>query len=207
MDRPSASRTLDRVQEYGKEALALGMLFLEFKDAIREGDGTRVLRCWNYFLSSGHTNYCLEAFNLLVQYYYTLSPRLAEQMLWGCFVNSEGKIAHNISCDLHMEHLNRDIKGAINHLSANKSPKAILRAGKALHELTKILHHFDRLNGTVLSDNHTRRSHLDLLTVIIQLSENNIFRNYHWVLQPKNSRNLLDGFCGGSGSHYHYLYM
>lgn len=52
MDRPSASRTLDRVQEYGKEALALGMLFLEFKDAIREGDGTRVLRCWKYFLSS-----------------------------------------------------------------------------------------------------------------------------------------------------------
>ena len=134
MDRPSASRTLDRVQEYGKEALALGMLFLEFKDAIREGDGTRVLCCWKYFLllfhASGHTNYCLEALNLLVQYYYTLSPRLAEQMLWGRFVNSEGKIAHNISCHLHMEHLNREIKGAINHLGANKTPKAILRAGK-----------------------------------------------------------------------------
>ena len=90
------------------------MLFLEFKDAIREGDGTRVLCCWKYFMlvfrASGHTNYCLEAFNLFVQYYYTLTPRLAEQMLWGRFINNEGKMGHNISCDLHMEHLNRTIK-------------------------------------------------------------------------------------------------
>ena len=51
--------------EYARETLSLGLLFLEFKDAVKEGDGTRVLRCWKYFLllfhASGHTNYCLEA--------------------------------------------------------------------------------------------------------------------------------------------------
>ena len=69
---------LDCVHEYAKEALILGMIFLEFKDGIREGDGSRVLRCWKYFLllfrGSGHTNYSLEALSLLTQYYYTLPP-------------------------------------------------------------------------------------------------------------------------------------
>ena len=51
----------------------------EFKDAIKEGDG---LRCWKYFFprSTGHKNYCIEALNLLAQYYYTLPPQLVEQM-------------------------------------------------------------------------------------------------------------------------------
>ena len=40
----------DHVIEYAKETLSLGLLLLEFKDAIREGDGSRVLRCWKYFL-------------------------------------------------------------------------------------------------------------------------------------------------------------
>ena len=40
----------DGVLEYAKETLLLGLMLLEFKDAIREGDGNRVLRCWKYFL-------------------------------------------------------------------------------------------------------------------------------------------------------------
>ena len=42
----------DRVLVYGKELLSLGMLYFEFADAIREGDGTQLLRCWRYL-------YCL----------------------------------------------------------------------------------------------------------------------------------------------------
>eukprot|EP00731_Ephydatia_muelleri_P000852 Em0001g852a len=84
----------DRVVEYAMETLSLGLLLLEFKDSIREGDGYRVLRCWKYFLlifrATQHKNYCIEALNLLMQYYYILPQRYAEQMLWGRFVNSEG---------------------------------------------------------------------------------------------------------------------
>ena len=75
----------DNVLEYARETLSLGLLLLEFKDAIKEGDGTRVLRCWKYFLiifwATGHKYYCIEAFIFLMQYYYTLPPRHAEQML------------------------------------------------------------------------------------------------------------------------------
>ena len=41
--------TTDHVLEYAKETMSLGLLLLELKDAIREGDGTRILRCWKYF--------------------------------------------------------------------------------------------------------------------------------------------------------------
>ena len=80
-----ASGQNDNVLEYARETLSLGLLLLEFKDAIKGGDGTRVLRCWKYFLiifrATGHKNYCIEAFIFLMQYYYTLPPRHAEQML------------------------------------------------------------------------------------------------------------------------------
>ena len=87
----------------------MGLLLLEFKDSIREGDGHRVLWCWKYFLlifrAMQHKNYCIEALNLLLQYHYILPQRYAEQMLWGHFINSEGGPGQ--SADLHMEHLNR----------------------------------------------------------------------------------------------------
>ena len=128
--------SLDRVLEYSKEVLSLGLLLMEFKDAIREGDGLRVLRCWKYFFlffrATNHKNYCIEALHFLMQYYYLLPRRYAEQMLWGRFVNTRGGLGNNISADLHMEHLNRLLKDMVSHLGANKTPCAILRASKAL---------------------------------------------------------------------------
>ena len=44
---------------------------MEFADAIREGDGQRVIRCWRYFMpifrAAQCTNYACESFNLLYQ--------------------------------------------------------------------------------------------------------------------------------------------
>ena len=46
-------------------------------DAIREGDGERILRYWKFlvvvFKSSNKRNYAKEGINLLVQYHYRLS--------------------------------------------------------------------------------------------------------------------------------------
>ena len=120
----------DGINEYAKEVLTLGLFYLEYKDAIREGDGTRVLRCWKYLLlffrASGHTNYTIEAFTLLSQYYYLFPPQLAQQLMWSRFVNTTGQKGHNIAADLHMEHLNRMCKDAVRQLGANKTPKAIV---------------------------------------------------------------------------------
>ena len=62
------THNLDHVYEYACEVMQLGLLF-EFKDAIREGDGHRIIRCWRYFLlifkHTNRTNYSIEAFHLL----------------------------------------------------------------------------------------------------------------------------------------------
>ena len=96
---------------------------MEFADAIREGDGRRVLRCWKYmvpiFSASGNTNYACEAANLLIQHNYSLSPRMAAQLSCSRFVNVHGRPGKNIPVDLHMEHLNKIAKGAIRLSGSN----------------------------------------------------------------------------------------
>ena len=176
----STCPSIDSVQEYAKETLSLGLLLLEFKDGIREGDGNRVLRCWKYFLlffrATKHKNYCIEAFNIQMQYYYILPKRYAEQMLWGRFINSEGGPGRNIPADLHKEHLNKLLKGTICHLGANKTPQAIIRAGKALGALKYILEEFDRSTGVWVTTNHTTRSEAgDLMKMVTELSQNKVF--------------------------------
>ena len=127
-------KNLDHVPEYAKETLTMGLAFLQFKDTIGHGDGDRILPCWKFlflfFRASGHTNYALEALTLLSNYYYLLPPRYAEQMKWNRFINTQGKRGTNISADLHIEHLNRICKDAVEHLGANKTPKAVERIGK-----------------------------------------------------------------------------
>ena len=40
--------TTDGVLEYAREVLTLSLMYAEFSDAIREGDGDRILRCWKF---------------------------------------------------------------------------------------------------------------------------------------------------------------
>lgn len=173
--------TTDHVNAYTCETLSLGLLFLEFKDAIREGDGNRVMRVWKYFLllfkASGRKNYAIEALTLLSQYYLILPPHLAEQVKWSRFINVHGLPGHNISCDLHMEHLNRVAKIAIDGLGANKSQKAIQRIGKAIGTVSVSLQNFDAIsNVPAESGAHTTRSsEKDLLKIIKELAKTKVF--------------------------------
>lgn len=88
---PKPKTCLDHTQEYAKEVLSLGLFYMEFQDAIREGDGHRVLRyLLLWFRLTGHNKYAVEAMTLLSQYYYLFTPRLAEQLIWSHFVNTRG---------------------------------------------------------------------------------------------------------------------
>ena len=110
----------DNVQAYAREVLTLGLIYSEFADGIREGDGDRVIRCWKFlmliFKATQRKNYSCEAFALLAQLEFILSPRLLKCSL---FINTQGGKRKNIPCDLHMEHLNRVIKDGIKGLGAN----------------------------------------------------------------------------------------
>lgn len=139
----------DSIYCYSKRLLGLGCFFLEYCDAIKEGDGLRVLRCWRYllpiFLGTGRTNYSCEVLNMLHQQL-TLPPCLSNQLLWSRFVNVHGLPGRNIAGDLHMEHINRVAKDAIKGLGANKTEIAIQRVGMAIGTIAPLLQRFDDEN-------------------------------------------------------------
>ena len=183
-DEDETSEESDHVQEYAREVLTLGLLYMEFVDAIREGDGERIFRCWRYFLllfkATDRRNYSIEAFTLLIQHHFMFSKRMRMQLQWSRTVNVHGRPGKNVSCDLHMEHLNRECKGSISGLGANITDDAIQRVGKSLRTSTKILSNFDLQNSIQPeSGYHTiRSSDADISKLLKQIhNDSQVFSN------------------------------
>ena len=65
-----------------------------------------------------------------------------------------GLPGRNISCDLHMEHLNCEVKNGIATLGTGKIEKAILRSGRTLGTISPVLYQYDKINS--ISDYETR---------------------------------------------------
>ena len=167
----------DGILEYAKECLTLCLLKEEFDDAIHEGDGQRLIRCWKFFLlifkCTNHKNYSIEALNLLAQYYVLLPPRLANQLIYSRFVNVHGTPGHNIPCDLHMEHINAACKFAIAGLGSNVTPQAISRIGRCIGPLMSICEQFDSVFHlhSLASQHSMPNLSKDVATVVKELSE------------------------------------
>lgn len=91
------------------------MLYLEFRDALKESDGLHTLKCYRYLLpvfSSSGRNYAIESFSLLPQHDYLLSECQAAELIWSQFINVHGRCGENIPNDLHCEHVNHLSKPA-----------------------------------------------------------------------------------------------
>lgn len=172
---PDTKSDDDHVRAYAKELTSLGLLLMEFVDAVREGDGERIVRCWRYFLPifkvSGRKNYVIEAFNLLFKYEYCFTPRMKEQLMWERTINTHGRIGKNVSMDLHMEHINRACKTQMGTLGPNTSADSIDRIGKSISANMKALEKFDKENAVkVGSGRHSKRTvSLDLDKLVNQL--------------------------------------
>ena len=182
---PSTEKDDDHVRAYAKEVLSLGLLYMEFVDGIREGDGNRILRCWRYFLPlfkcSGRTNYSIEAFNMLFEYEYAMSERMKQQLKWERTVNVSGKPGKNVSMDLHMEHINKQCKQSMGTLGSNISDRSVSRIGKSIGQVMEVSQQFDRTNGVHEdSGRHPRRTvEADMKKLVTQLhAESKVF-HYH----------------------------
>ena len=64
---PAMKNNDNHVRAYAREVLSLGLLLMEFTEAVREGDRERITRCWKYFLplfkssaiiQSRHSTFC-----------------------------------------------------------------------------------------------------------------------------------------------------
>lgn len=180
---PPQAHDDDKILEYSKLVMSIGMLYFEYCDAIREGDGMRVLRCWRFmfifFKCTNRTNYSIESFTLLAQYHFLFSEQHRQQLIWGRFINVHGLPARNIPCDLYMEHLNRVCKDAVNGLGANKTSKALVRVGKIVGILDAVLRNFDAENSVNERSGKHKVANVkkDLNTVVKVLLDENVF-NY-----------------------------
>lgn len=172
----------DGVHYYAKDTLVLGLLLMEFIDSVREGDGDRIIRCWKFLLpsfkSTGRTNCSVETVTLLAQYYYLLSPQMAAQLAWSRTVNTHGCTGKNISCDLHLEHLNRVAKNALGGLTSNITEKSVERIGKMVGVISNLSHGFDMQNNVPSpSDYHTRKpKRKDITMMVDQLRKTKVFK-------------------------------
>ncbi len=81
----------DDVFNYQSAFLEVGMLLRNFYDAISEGDGLPLIRCWKFLLpylkedGAGSRKYALEALYLLMQINSLLSPQAAHRLMWNRF--------------------------------------------------------------------------------------------------------------------------
>ena len=151
------------VQNYVWGLLADLLVAEEFRDAIREGDGDRVFRLWKlfqlYFRASGHTKYAYESVQLVADVKSLQSEQTAHQILWSRFVNTKGGLGRNISCDLHMEHLNRAFKSHLGTSGGNVTEKTLIRTGKALSTLQAMSEAFDNTSSvSVVPSAHSHKS-------------------------------------------------
>ena len=98
-DEPPASKGTD--YSYAVDLMSLGLLWHEFHDAVREGDGDLIIRYWQFLMpvykQCGCRNYASEAFKSLTQLI-ILSTRQVAELKWGRTVNTVGRVGHNIPC-------------------------------------------------------------------------------------------------------------
>lgn len=171
----------DNMQKYAKQLLSLGLFYWEYSDCIREGDGERLSRCFQYmlpmFINTGRKNYAIEAFRFLYQQKYQLPPRLATQLLYCRFINVHGQPGCNIAADLHMEHINAVGKGCIKGLGANKTVDAVQRSAKALGTIVPVLQMYDSENAVPSSSGKHKKASIekDVSILLSDLKEVDIF--------------------------------
>ena len=174
----------DGVNEYTRNLLSIGCIYLLFKDAIKEGDGRRVLQYYRYllpiFINSGRRNYANEAFNLLCQYHHDLPAQQAEQLVWSRFVNTTGVKGGNIPTDLHLEHLNRILKGTVHGLGSNKTETAIVRSSKAIGIIKEVIDKFDQQNKVPSSNKSHRIPAIkkELEAIVNELKQYQVFDTF-----------------------------
>ncbi len=92
----------DDVKSYQCSLLEYGMLQINFHDAISEGDGARVLRCWKFMLpylrkdGASSRKYALKGLYLLFQVNALLKPKDAYSLMWNRFHKSKLGLGGNI---------------------------------------------------------------------------------------------------------------
>ncbi len=90
----------DDMYNYQCSLLEYAMIIMNFFDAIKEGDGKRVIRCWKFQLpylrnDSGSPKYALEALNIFLQIHGLLPAQDSHSLIWNRFHCSRSRTQYS----------------------------------------------------------------------------------------------------------------
>ena len=173
---PPDPRNEDGIFNYSHNIVKTGLLFKDFQDAIKEGDGGRVEYLWKFmmllFKVSGKTKYALAAVRLHAQLHALLTPKEAHSLRWNRTVNLKGGVGRNIAIDQAMEHWVRDTKQLMYGQGANLSFKVAQTYSRASDDVKSIMNNFDQTtNVRRESTKHKRGEDSDITTIVNILKE------------------------------------
>ena len=156
----------DDVLNYSINLLKSFMILSDYKDAVATGNGEHLALMHKqlipYFFSVSYNAYAIEMLVSTMQNEVTLSPAEAHQCKWAALANWKGGKNKNIEIDLLQENRNRDLKGLIKSMGANKTEKAIHRASKAAGGVRKIVNTFEQeVSIRRKSSSHSHKSAID----------------------------------------------
>lgn len=185
-------KKMDDLYNYQTSFLELGMVIINFFDAVSMGDGDRVLQCWKFMLlylkvdGAGSRKYALESFYLMCQNYCLLSEKAAFHLRWNRFYKSRNGSGGNIPLDLALEHFNNLLKNIFRMLGPNVSNKKIIdRYCKALVVNKSLIESWDKSCQLIQrSGRHIAKSMKNDLCKIVH----NLMHNH--ALQERPGRKL-----------------
>lgn len=203
----------DDMLAYQRSLLEYGILLINFWDAIAEGDGQRVVRCWKFFLlylknDNGSSKYSLEALYLMFQIYALLSPRSAHRLVWNRFINNKSGMGRNIPLDLQLEFFNKAVKEAIKKLGPAASQKSINRICQSLRTTMELMDNFDKsLLVRKRSGDHIKKSAKgDLEKIVKELLEQKAF-TYTKDRRYRHYRNVAPSLLSGFDMRSMYTWI
>ncbi|KAK7939596.1 hypothetical protein WMY93_002922 [Mugilogobius chulae] len=193
------TQTVDHKKQHTEARLSFGLLLMDMQDAVKEGDGERLLRLYSVafllYKTYGHHQYAYSTFLLTVQVNATLSPSLAHSIKWNRFWNGQGGQGRNIPLDLHLEHLNNFLKSFLKRSGPNITEQAANRVSKALGVLKVMMEITDRELGVTKSGIHQSPSLTDDVACLVHiLTEAKVFQNIpgrEFTAFPKFERDLF----------------
>lgn len=138
----------DCMKNYHIARLRFGLVDLDLRDAIKEGDGTRLLVTLPYLLMLFHlykrTKYAYVTLLHLVKAFALLPESLANELVHDRFWNTKGGAGNNIPLlDLRMEHMVRLFKLSLKQLGANIDSKGAQRIAQSLGHVEELINNID----------------------------------------------------------------
>ncbi|XP_066926797.1 proteoglycan 4-like [Clytia hemisphaerica] len=172
----------DSLLKYSCSLMTWGLCLLNADDAVREGDGNRLMNVYEMFQllfrMMGNRKYSYSLLRLKACRLALLTPKMAHQLIWNRFFNRNGGVGMNISRDLRLEHINRFMKEMIKSQGMqNISDANVYKISKAYQGIREICDSMLQNVDVLQSSGHHSNTHKNEMfeSVLKEFGDNNNF--------------------------------